>query len=169
MPRIRGGRADGEHEGDEENAAHIAQTRKPSTGSEPQLNKAEQIFIKHFSYLSFWNRNRVPRRAFSLRVRGRKARFQEENMRKFALATAAVAALALSVPAFTAPASAQDVKVRIGDRHGDRHHGDHDRMRHRDVKKVIIHRDHGRHEGWRHHEGRRHEGHKTVIIKKREG
>ena len=50
-------------------------------------------------------------------------------MRKFALATAAVAALALSAPAFTAPAFAQDVKVKIksGERHGDR----------------------GRHEGWR--------------------
>lgn len=93
-------------------------------------------------------------------------------MRKFALATAAVAALALSVPAFTAPALAQDVKVKIktGD-HG-RHHG----WRHRDVKKVIIHRDHGRHHGWRH----RHHGvtkkivikngnHKTVIKKRGEG
>ena len=67
-------------------------------------------------------------------------------MRKFALATAAVAALALSVPAFTAPAAAQDVKVKIGE---GRHHGDHDR---------------GRHEGWRHRNVS-----KTVIIKKREG
>ena len=62
---------------------------------------------------------------------------------------------------------------------------------HRTVKKVIIHKDHGRHhgwhegrhEGWRHHEGR-HEGwrHRNVskkviikhgdrktVIKKREG
>ena len=67
-------------------------------------------------------------------------------MRKFALATAAVAALALSVPAFTAPASAQGVSVRIGD--GDRGH--HRGWRHRDSKRVVIHRDRGRHEGWRH-------------------
>jgi hypothetical protein len=89
-------------------------------------------------------------------------------MRKFALATAAVAALALSAPAFIAPAFAQDVKVKIGDRH----HGDHDRMRHRNVSKTVIikHRDHGRHEGWRHEGWRRHHDHhggKTVIIKKR--
>jgi hypothetical protein len=88
-------------------------------------------------------------------------------MRKLAFATAAVAALALSVPAFTAPASAQEVKVKIGERHHDR--GRHEGWRHREVKKVVIHRDRGRHEGWRRHEGRRHEGHKTVIIKKREG
>ena len=55
------------------------------------------------------------------------ARFQEENMRKFALATAAVGALGV----FGAPAFAQDVKVRIGS--GDRGH--HDR---------------GHQNGWRH-------------------
>lgn len=82
-------------------------------------------------------------------------------MRKFALATAAVMALAFSAPAFTAPAFAQDVKVRIGDRHGDR--GRHEGWRHRDSKKVVIHRDRGRHEGWRH----RNTGmNKTIIIKK---
>jgi hypothetical protein len=86
-------------------------------------------------------------------------------MRKLAFATAAIAALALSVPAFTAPAFAQDVKVKIGERHGDRDR--HEGRRHRE--KIVIHRDRGRHEGWRRHEGRRHEGHKTVIIKKREG
>jgi Ni/Co efflux regulator RcnB len=32
------------------------------------------------------------------------------------------------------------------------------------VKKVVVHRDHGRHEGWRHHHGR-----KVVIIKKHRG
>jgi len=96
-------------------------------------------------------------------------------MRKFALATAAVAALALSVPAFTAPALAQDVKVKIGE---GRHHGD--GMRHRDVsKKVIIkHGDRGHHYGWRnHHEGgvkkkviiKHGGGGKTVIKKKYEG
>ena len=86
-------------------------------------------------------------------------------MRKFALATAAIAALALSVPAFTAPAAAQDVKVRINS--GERHH---DGMRHRDgmrrhdSRQVVIHSDRGRHEGWRH----RNSGmNKTVIIKKR--
>lgn len=79
-------------------------------------------------------------------------------MRKFALATAAIAALALSVPAFTAPASAQGVSVRIGDR------GHHDGWRHRDSRRVVIHSDRGRHEGWRH----RNTGmNKTVIIKKR--
>jgi hypothetical protein len=89
-------------------------------------------------------------------------------MRKLAFATAAIAALALSVPAFTAPASAEDaaVKVKIGERHHDR--GRHEGWRHRDVKEVVIHRDRGRHEGWRHHDRDRHGG-KTVIIKKREG
>jgi hypothetical protein len=67
-------------------------------------------------------------------------------MRKFALATAAVAALALSVPAFTAPALAQGVTVKV--KSGDRghHHG----WRHGHSKKVVIHRDRGRHYGWRH-------------------
>ena len=84
-------------------------------------------------------------------------------MRKFALATAAVAALALSVPAFTAPALAQDVKVKIGE---GRHHGD--GMRHREVsKKVVIkHGDRGLHRGFSHS---RHYGYggvkKKVIIK----
>ena len=79
-------------------------------------------------------------------------------MRKFALATAAVAALALSVPAFTAPALAQGVTVKVGS--GDR--GRHDGWRHRDSKKVVIHRDRGRHYGWRHRDvGMR----KKVIIR----
>jgi len=97
-------------------------------------------------------------------------------MRKFALATAAVAALAFSAPASTAPAFAQDVKVKV--KTGERHHGE--GMRHRDVKKVVIHRDHGRHEGWRHshHYGAtkkkviiRHGegGSSKTVIKKREG
>jgi hypothetical protein len=102
-------------------------------------------------------------------------------MRKFALATAAVAALAFSAPAFTAPAFAQDVKVKIksGERHGDR--GRHEGWRHRDVsKKVVIkHGDNGHHYGWRnHHEGSvkkkviiRHGsgGTSKTVIKKREG
>jgi hypothetical protein len=106
---------------------------------------------------------------------------KEENMRKFALATAAVAALAFSAPAFTAPAFAQDVKVKV--KTGERHHGDHDGMRSRNVsKKIIIKRygDRGRHEGWRHshHYGavkkkviiRHGEGGRSkTVIKKREG
>lgn len=50
----------------------------------------------------------------------------------------------------------------------------------RTVKKVVIHRDHGRHHGWREgrHEGWRHHhrskvvikhGHHKTVIKKREG
>ena len=44
-------------------------------------------------------------------------------MRKFALATAAVAALAFSVPAFTTPALAQGVTVKIGSGDRGRHDG----------------------------------------------
>ena len=89
-------------------------------------------------------------------------------MRMLALATAAVAALAFTAPAFTTPASAQEVKVKIGDRHGERHHdrGRHEGWRHREVKKVVIHRDRGRHEGWRHS---RHYGASKVVIKKGHG
>ena len=74
-------------------------------------------------------------------------------MRMLALATAAAAALAFSAPAFTTPAFAQDaqVKVKIGERHHDR--GRHEGWRHRDVKKVVIKKGHG----------------KTVIKKKFEG
>ena len=82
-------------------------------------------------------------------------------MRKFALAAAAVAALALSVPAFTAPALAQGVTVRIGA--GDRGH--HDGWRHGHSKKVVIHRDRGRHEGWRH----RNTGMSKTVIKRSDG
>jgi hypothetical protein len=83
-------------------------------------------------------------------------------MRKLALATAAVAALALSAPTFTAPAFAQDVKVKV--KSGDR--GDHG-MRTRSVKKVVIkHGDRGMHRGFSHS---RHYGYggvkKKVIIK----
>jgi hypothetical protein len=99
-------------------------------------------------------------------------------MRKLALATAALAALAFTAPAFAYDGAAKmqlaqaDVKVKIGEgrhegmRHRDR--GRHEGMRHREVKKVVIHRDRGRHEGWRHHDRDRHGG-KTIIIKKREG
>ncbi len=86
-------------------------------------------------------------------------------MRKFALATAAVMALAFSAPAFTAPALAQDGTVKVKIKTGDRGH--HDGWRHRTMKKVVLHRDRGRHEGWRHH--RHHGASKTVIIKKGHG
>jgi Ni/Co efflux regulator RcnB len=101
---------------------------------------------------------------------------KEENMKKLVLATAAVAALAISAPTFTAPAFAQDVKVKV--KSGDRHDG----MRHRDVKKVVIKHDRGRHHGFSHsrHYGyggvkkkviikHGHGGGKTVIKKKFEG
>jgi hypothetical protein len=85
-------------------------------------------------------------------------------MRKFALAAAAIAALAFSAPAFTTPALAQGVTVKIGS--GDRGHRD--GWRHRDSRKVVIHRDRGRHEGWRHRSGR-HDGwrHRDVGMKKK--
>ena len=76
-------------------------------------------------------------------------------MKKIAFATAALAALA-----FTAPAFAQGVSVRIGE--GDHHRGHMER--HMERHDVRMHRDHWRHEGWRHHD--RHHGKKVVIIKK---
>ena len=109
-------------------------------------------------------------------------------MRKLALATAAAAALLFSAPAFTAPAFAQDVKVKIksgdegmrkkvvikerGDmerrkvviRSGDR--GRHEGWRNRDEKRVVIRSDRGRHEGWRHRDSGMT---KKVIIKRGEG
>jgi hypothetical protein len=109
---------------------------------------------------------------------------QEEIMRKFALATAAAAALLFSAPAFTSPALAQaDVKVKIKSGDGDgmtrkkvvirergdvtrkkvviRHGGDVERR-----KVVIRSGDRGRHEGWRHRDSGMK---KTVIIKRGEG
>lgn len=102
-------------------------------------------------------------------------------MRKFALATAAAAALMFSAPAFTAPAFAQDGTVRVkiktdGDRSVTRkkvvirHGGDVERRRVMvrqggDVERrrvVIRHGDRGRHDGWRHRDA----GNKTVIIKR---
>lgn len=96
-------------------------------------------------------------------------------MRKLVIAALATAvALGAAAPAF-----AQD-----GD-HGrtvkkvviHRDHGRHEGWRHRDVKKVVIHRDRGRHEGWRHsrHYGAtkkvviKHGNGKTVIKKRVEG
>ena len=145
---------------------------------EPDGNISERSFINHFSHLS--QRNPEPRTAWRVGPVCQRAQarfFQEENMRKFALATAAVAALAFSAPAFTAPAFAQDVKVKI--KSGDRGH--HDGWRHSNVsKKVIIkHGDRGHHYGWRnHHEGgvkkkviirHGHGGGSKTVIKKREG
>jgi hypothetical protein len=78
----------------------------------------------------------------------------------------AVAALAATLSlAVAAPAVAQE--------HEGRHEG-------KTVKKVVIHRDHdrhhgwreGRHEGWRHHHGTKvviKHGHGKTVIKKREG
>src|SRR5947207_738392 len=75
---------------------------------------------------------------------------QEGTMKMLVLATAAAAALAFTAPAFTTPAFAQDasVKVKVGERHGERHgdRGRHEGMRHREVKKVVLHHDRGRHE-----------------------
>ena len=86
-------------------------------------------------------------------------------MRMLALAAAAAAAVAFTAPAFTTPAAAQDVKVKIGERHGERGH--HEGMRHREVKKVVLHRDRGRHEGFSHS---RHYGYgKKVVIKRGHG
>ena len=81
-------------------------------------------------------------------------------MRKFALATAAAAALLFTAPAFTGvttPAEAQTVvKKKVVIKHGDRGH-----MR----KKVVVrHGDRGRHHGWRHSN---HGGKKVVTIKKK--
>jgi hypothetical protein len=111
-------------------------------------------------------------------------------MRKLALATAAAVALMFSAPTFTAPAFAQDVKVKI--KSGDegvrkkvviRRGGDMERrkvvIRHRgDVerRKVVIRTgDRGRHEGWRHRDSgmtkkviirRGGEGGSKTVIKK---
>ena len=89
-------------------------------------------------------------------------------MKKFALATAAAAALMFAAPSFTGlsatPAEAQTVvKKKVVIKHGDR--GRHEGWRHRNAKSVVIHRDRGRHEGWRH--SRHHGASKTVIIKKK--
>jgi hypothetical protein len=85
-------------------------------------------------------------------------------MKTLALAMAAAATLAFTAPTFAASAAPDriqlaqaDVNVRIG---GDRDRGE--RRHHRMHREVRMHRDHGRHEGWRH----RDHGKKVVIIKK---
>ncbi len=97
-------------------------------------------------------------------------------MRKLALAAiAATFALSAAVPAFAEEGRHEGRTVKKVVIHRD--HGRHEGWRHRDVKKVVIHRDHGRHEGWRHshHYGAnkkvviKHGNGKTVIKKRVEG
>ena len=92
-------------------------------------------------------------------------------MKTFALALAAAATLAFTVPGFAASAAPDriqlaqaDVNVRIGDRDHDRG-ARHERREHRMHREVRMHRDYDRHEGWRHH----HHGKKVVVIKKGHG
>src|SRR6266496_699848 len=82
------------------------------------------------------------------------------DMKAFALAMAAVAALAFTAPTFAASApdrtrlAQADVNVRVGDRDHDRG-ARHERREHRMHREVRMHRDYGRHEGWRHrHHGK---------------
>jgi len=95
------------------------------------------------------------------------------GMKKLALAALAATFAVLSA---AAPAMAEEgrhegrtaKKVVIH-----RDHGRHEGWRHRNVKKVMLHRDRGRHEGWRHRNVKKvvikhggHHGGKTVIKKK---
>ncbi|MEA2994254.1 MAG: hypothetical protein QOD40_3174 [Alphaproteobacteria bacterium] len=73
-------------------------------------------------------------------------------MKKLALAFAAAAVTI----AFAAPASAEEVKLRVGEAH-------HARAQARHV--TIVHRDRGMHRGWE-HQRERHAA-KKVIIKHR--
>ena len=96
------------------------------------------------------------------------------------LALAAIAATFAIVTA-AAPAMAEEGRHEGGRTvkkvviHRD--HGRHEGWRHRNVKKVVIHRDRGRHEGWRHRGGNKvvvikkggHHGSKTIIKKRGEG
>ena len=83
-------------------------------------------------------------------------------MRKFALAMAAVAAVAFTAPAFaqTAPAPQRmaqaDVKVKV--KSGERGH-----MR----KKVVVRHDRGLHRGWSH--SRHYGANKKVVVVKKKG
>ena len=68
-------------------------------------------------------------------------------MKKFGYVIAALGAIAIAAPSI---ASAETTIIKRG---GDRDHfGD---------RAEMMHRDHGRHEGWRHHDR------KVVIIKHR--
>ena len=109
MPPPRIGVGDGQHQQkcDQQNAAHAAQRTKRQLDPEPARNKAERAFINYFSELTDGTRNPIPPRTLAMRVGGHEARSQEENMWKFTLTAAAVAALAFSAPAFTTPALAR--------------------------------------------------------------
>jgi len=68
-------------------------------------------------------------------------------MKKFGYVIAALGAIAIAVPSI---ASAETTVIKRG---GDRDHFG--------ARAEMMHRDHGRHEGWRHHDR------KVVIIKHR--
>jgi len=75
-------------------------------------------------------------------------------MRRITFALATAAALGLASAAMTGSVLAQEVKIKVGDRH-DRH-------------GVVIHQDRGRHLGWerRHFRDR---ARSVTVIKKRHG
>jgi Ni/Co efflux regulator RcnB len=97
-------------------------------------------------------------------------------MKKLVFAALATAiAFGAAAPAFAQEGSHEGRTAKKVVIHRD--HGRHEGWRHRNVKKVVIHRDHGRHEGWRHsrHYGAskkvviKHGNGKTVIKKRVEG
>jgi hypothetical protein len=71
---------------------------------------------------------------------------EEDNMKKFGYVIAALGAIAIAAPSI---ASAETTVTKSG---GDRHNFG---------ARAEMHRDHGRHEGWRHHDR------KIVVIKHR--
>jgi hypothetical protein len=71
---------------------------------------------------------------------------EEDNMKKFGYVIAALGAIAIAAPSI---ASAETVVIKRG--------GDH----HNFGARAEMHRDNGRHEGWRHHDR------KIVVIKHR--
>jgi Ni/Co efflux regulator RcnB len=99
------------------------------------------------------------------------------NMKKLALAAIAAtfAVVTAAAPAMAEEGRHEGRTVKKVVIHRD--HGRHEGWRHRDVKKVVIHRDRGRHEGWRNHHGKKvviikkggHHGSRTVVKKKIEG
>ena len=110
-------------------------------------------------------------------------------MKTLALAMAAAATLAFTAPTFAASAAPDRIQLAQADVTVKKVTRSEDGMRkkvvirhgegrgHRMHREVRMHRDYGRHEGWRHrhHDGRRvviikkHGGGKTVIKKKIEG
>jgi hypothetical protein len=165
--RIRAGCEDEQDENERE-PSHDALTRPAAKRSGPALtrwNKSERIFINHINNLMPPSRNGPGRSGVDGPwMRDRASHLKEDEMKKLALAAIA-ATFALS--AVAAPALAQEgrhegrtvkkVVVHRGD------HGRHEGWRHRNVKKVVIHRDRGRHEGWRH--SRHYGASKKVVIK----